>query len=229
MNENSLAFWMTLAGTICWGVCFWWMYRLSNKQNILLAQLREQGKRIEKLSKIEHDLIKEVHPQVNEIKEGMDEMIAVVKENSENEAAARASETEATSVPRGQGEHILFVDDEAALARLGQTMLERLGYKVTMKTSALEAIAAVRDRAQPFDLVVTDLMMPVMDGVKLGSELRLMQPHLPMVIVTGSSGMMNLTRARELGFGGLLTKPSTARALGEVVHRVLHQTTSTGK
>jgi uncharacterized protein YdeI (YjbR/CyaY-like superfamily) len=47
-----------------------------------LDQLREQGKRIEKLSKIEHDLIKEVHPQVGEIKEGMAEMIAVVKENS---------------------------------------------------------------------------------------------------------------------------------------------------
>ena len=90
MNENSLAFWMTLAGTICWGVCFWWMYRLSSKQNILLAQLREQGKRIEKLSKIEHDLIKEVHPQVNEIKEGMDEMIAAVKVNSENQQSAAA-------------------------------------------------------------------------------------------------------------------------------------------
>jgi uncharacterized protein YdeI (YjbR/CyaY-like superfamily) len=47
-----------------------------------LDQLREQGKRIEKLSKIEHDLIKEVHPQVNEIKEGMDEMIAVAKKSS---------------------------------------------------------------------------------------------------------------------------------------------------
>jgi hypothetical protein len=84
MNENNFAFWMTFAGTICWGVCFWWMHRLSNKQNALLDQLREQGKRIEKLSKLEHDLIKEVHPQVNEIKEGMDEMIAVVKENSEH-------------------------------------------------------------------------------------------------------------------------------------------------
>jgi hypothetical protein len=89
MNENNLAFWMTLAGTICWGVCFWWMYRLSIKQNALLAQLREQGKRIEKLSKIEHDLIKEVHPQVIEIKEGMDEMIAVVKENSENHPTSK--------------------------------------------------------------------------------------------------------------------------------------------
>ncbi len=84
MDRNSLAFWMTLVGTVCWGVCFWWMHRISTKQNTLLDQLREQGKRIEKLSKIEHDLIKEVHPQVSEIKEGMDEMIAVVKENSGN-------------------------------------------------------------------------------------------------------------------------------------------------
>ena len=84
MDKSDLAFWMTLAGTVCWGVCFWWMRRLSIKQNSLLDQLREQGKRIEKLSRIEHDLIKEVHPQVSEIKEGMEEMIAVVKENAEN-------------------------------------------------------------------------------------------------------------------------------------------------
>ena len=88
MNENSLNFWMTLVGTVCWGVCFWWMHRLSTKQNVLLAQLREQGKRIEKLSKLEHELIKDVHPQVHEIKEGMEEMIAVVKENSENNSPA---------------------------------------------------------------------------------------------------------------------------------------------
>jgi hypothetical protein len=83
MDKNNLAFWMTLAGTVCWGVCFWWMRRLSIKQNALLDQLSEQGKRIEKLSRIEHDLIKEVHPQVGEIKEGMEEMIAVVKESAE--------------------------------------------------------------------------------------------------------------------------------------------------
>ena len=73
---------------VCWGFCFWWMYRLSKKQNFLLDQLRDQGKRIEKLSKIEHDLIKEVHPQVNEIKEGMEEMIAVVKDNAKTSPPA---------------------------------------------------------------------------------------------------------------------------------------------
>jgi hypothetical protein len=87
VNRNSLSFGMTVGGSVCWGICFWWMRRLSLKQNFLLDQLREQGKRIEKLSKVEHDLIKEVHPQVNEIKEGMDEMRAAVRENAKNPPA----------------------------------------------------------------------------------------------------------------------------------------------
>jgi hypothetical protein len=83
MSRNDLAFWMTLVGTVCWGACFWWMHRISTKQNYLLDQLREQGKRIEKLSKLEHDLIKEVQPQVGEIKEGMDAMVAAAKAHSD--------------------------------------------------------------------------------------------------------------------------------------------------
>ena len=82
---------MTLIGTVCWAICFWWMYRISAKQNSLLDRLTEQGKRIEKLSKIEHDLIKEVHPPVGEIKVGMDELIAAVKENTEITVAAAAA------------------------------------------------------------------------------------------------------------------------------------------
>jgi ribosomal protein L17 len=84
MRTDIIGFWMTLAGTVCWPVCFLWMHRISAKQSYLLEQLRQQGKRIEKLSKLEHDLIKEVHPQVSEIKEGVEEMIATAKENSES-------------------------------------------------------------------------------------------------------------------------------------------------
>ena len=78
-------------GTACWAVCFWWMYRISQKQNRLLDRLTEQGRRIEKLSKVEHDLIKEVHPQVGEIKEGLEEMIAAVKENTESNSSPAAA------------------------------------------------------------------------------------------------------------------------------------------
>ena len=91
MDKTGFAFWLTLTGTLCWGVCFWWMYRISSKQNALLDQLHAQGKRIEKLSRLEHDLIKEVHPQVGEIKEGMDAMVAAVKENTENNPPAAKS------------------------------------------------------------------------------------------------------------------------------------------
>ena len=58
------------------------MYRISKKQNDLLEQLRLQGKRIEKVSKLEHELIKEVHPQVGEIKEGMDAVVTAVTEHA---------------------------------------------------------------------------------------------------------------------------------------------------
>ena len=91
-----MEFWLTLLGTACWAGCFWWMYRISGKQNRLLDQLREQGQRIERLSKVEHDLIKEVHPQVNEIKEGMDVMIAAVKENTESNQGVTDSNKEVT-------------------------------------------------------------------------------------------------------------------------------------
>jgi hypothetical protein len=84
MNKTDIAFWLTLIGTLCWVACFWWMQRISAKQNTLLVQLHAQGKRIEKLSRLEHDLIKEVHPQVSEIKEGMETMVAAVKETSES-------------------------------------------------------------------------------------------------------------------------------------------------
>ena len=93
MDKTNLDFWMAVIGTGCWVACFWWMNRISAKQNALLAQLREQGKRIEKLSRIEHDLIKEVHPQVGEIKDGMHEMLAAVKENLENHPGGQVKKT----------------------------------------------------------------------------------------------------------------------------------------
>lgn len=87
MDKGVIAFWLTVVGTVCWGVCFWWMHRISKKQSSLLDQLHAQTKRIEALSRVEHDLIKEVHPQVNEIKEGVEHVIAT-QEKSDHAAAA---------------------------------------------------------------------------------------------------------------------------------------------
>ena len=60
---------LTWIGLICWCVCFWWMHRISARQDALLRELHEITTRIERLSKAEHDLIREVHPKVHEIKE----------------------------------------------------------------------------------------------------------------------------------------------------------------
>jgi hypothetical protein len=60
---------LTWAGLGCWVVCFWWMHRISSRQNAMLKELRDVIRRIETISKAEHDMIQEVHPQVGEIKE----------------------------------------------------------------------------------------------------------------------------------------------------------------
>jgi PAS domain S-box-containing protein len=129
-------------------------------------------------------------------------------------------------LPRGRGEHILFVDDEEALAGVGKRMLQELGYTVTVKTSAPEVIAALRDQPDAFALVITDLTMPVMDGLKLGGQLLQIQPRLPIILMTGYSGMMTSEKVRELGFRELLDKPYTVRSLAESVDRVLRQSAS---
>jgi len=82
MNRDDLAFWVTLISAACWIVCFWWMHRISARQDALLAELREQTGRIEELSKKEHDLIQEVHPQVGEIKAALKDVADDIKNGS---------------------------------------------------------------------------------------------------------------------------------------------------
>jgi hypothetical protein len=67
-------------GTLCWGICFWWMHRISSRQDAMLKELHDVAKRIEHLSKAEHDLIQEVHPQVSEIKERIDSVAEQVSD-----------------------------------------------------------------------------------------------------------------------------------------------------
>jgi hypothetical protein len=68
-NFDAIALVLSCIGTLCWIVCFWWMHRISSRQDATLEELHEMTARIEKLSRAEHDLIRDVHPQVSEIKE----------------------------------------------------------------------------------------------------------------------------------------------------------------
>jgi uncharacterized Fe-S cluster-containing radical SAM superfamily protein len=77
-NFESMAFVLGCIGTVCWAVCFWWMHRISSRQDAMLAELHEVTTRIEKLSQAEQELIREVHPQVSEIKEHVQDVREVV-------------------------------------------------------------------------------------------------------------------------------------------------------
>jgi divalent metal cation (Fe/Co/Zn/Cd) transporter len=77
-RKMTIALLLTWIGTACWGVCFWWMHRLSSRQEMMLKELHDVTKRIEKLSKAEHDLIQEVHPKVDEIKESVKDVSEAV-------------------------------------------------------------------------------------------------------------------------------------------------------
>jgi CheY-like chemotaxis protein len=133
---------------------------------------------------------------------------------------ARAEPVETLSPSKGR---ILFVDDEEMLARLGQQMLEHLGYEVMAHTRSLEALAAFRAAPDAFDLVIADQTMPVMTGERLAQELRRLRPDIPIILCTGFSYRMTPEKAQALGIDALVMKPVTTQELGMVMQRVVAQ------
>ncbi|MEN9574563.1 MAG: hypothetical protein RL514_2418 [Verrucomicrobiota bacterium] len=137
------------------------------------------------------------------------------------EASAAELAPDAPPVPVGHGERILFVDDEETLARLGETILKRLGYRVTAITSVTEALAVFQAQPEQFDLVITDLNMPVMNGTNFARQLLQIRPDIRIVLTTGYSARLTPELVRGMGFRELLPKPAEFRTLGETVQRVL--------
>lgn len=89
-DVSTIALILAWVGTGCWAVCFWWMHRLSARQYAMLEELREVTKRIEQLSKAEHDMLQEVHPKVEKIEESVKDVAdAVSAEGSSGNAARR--------------------------------------------------------------------------------------------------------------------------------------------
>lgn len=124
-------------------------------------------------------------------------------------------------VPHGHGERVLVVDDEELLARLGQEALTALGYEVEFTTQPAAALAMVEADPQRFALVITDQTMPNMTGVVLASQLRRIQPRLPIILMTGYSTLLTPERLEAAGIRQFLLKPTTLHSLGAAVHAVL--------
>jgi len=128
-------------------------------------------------------------------------------------------------VPSGT-EHILFVDDETMLADLGKKMLERLGYKVTVNTSSLDAWNTFQDQPSLFDAVVTDQTMPNMTGIDLSRQILQLRPDIPIILCTGYSTLINEEQARAGGVKGYAMKPLTMPVLATLLRKVLDENES---
>lgn len=125
--------------------------------------------------------------------------------------------------PRGKGEHVLVVDDEPQIIHLFQTTLQMWGYRVTTFTGPEQALEAVRERRQEFDLVLTDLSMPGMNGLQLSRAIHDLRPDLPVLLCTGNSENIGSGSAAAARLAGLLEKPVGALALLAEVHRALSE------
>lgn len=125
-------------------------------------------------------------------------------------------------LPRGS-EHILLVEDEDAVMELEQTMLENLGYQVSCCKSPIEAVKRVADDASRYDLVMTDMTMPKMNGAELAREVLREAPDMPVILCTGFSELINEEKAKILGIRRYVMKPLILRDIAITIREILDE------
>ncbi len=124
-------------------------------------------------------------------------------------------------LPRGHGELVLVVDDEAAIREVMRRTLERFGYRVLLACDGAEAVSLYAGQHDAIAVVVTDMSMPIMDGPEMIRRLRTMDPRVRIV---GSSGLMSTADATSLAGAGVvhfLPKPYTAAAILQTLRAAL--------
>jgi CheY-like chemotaxis protein len=139
------------------------------------------------------------------------------------EARLKAAPAPATPAVVGNGLHILLVDDEPSLCRIAAKFLHRLGYSTTEADSATAALNKIREQPEHFNLVITDLTMPEINGLELARQFHAIRPDLPVILASGLSSSLKEDTLREAGIHELLEKPVSMNALAEVVQRVLRK------
>lgn len=145
-----------------------------------------------------------------------------------NDATASKRAAAAAQVLRGEGQSVLYVDDEESLVYLITRVLQRLGYRVAGFTDANEALAAFRSDPAAYEAVVTDLSMPSMSGIEFAAHVLRLRPEVPVVMTSGYVRAKDRESVMKTGVRDLLLKPNTVEELGDVLHRLMLQTRAQG-
>ncbi|HRH40847.1 MAG TPA: ATP-binding protein, partial [Pyrinomonadaceae bacterium] len=138
------------------------------------------------------------------------------------------SDERKTELPRGRGELILIVDDEEAIRKITRWTLEKHGYRVLTAANGEEALNLYAENKDEIAVVLTDMMMPVMDG---GSTVRALLEINPQQIIIAASGLLEIhaTQTDKLkGVNLFLPKPFTAEKLLQSLARLLKNDTEFG-
>ncbi len=123
----------------------------------------------------------------------------------------------------GGNESILLVDDERDIVIIEKEMLEKLGYRVITTDKADEVITIYTSSPERFDLVITDMTMPNMTGIRLAEKLKVVNPEVRIVICSGYNETISHENYRDLGIDGYIPKPVTFSELAVTVRKVLDE------
>lgn len=136
------------------------------------------------------------------------------------EASSQQPAREEQHLPRGT-ERVLIVDDERMLVDLGERILKSLGYQVTAVSDSREALAIFSAHPDNFDLVITDLAMPCMDGLELARQILAKRPDIPIILYSGYGDVSQRSEAKAIGIREVATKPMLKGTLATTIRRVL--------
>ncbi|HEU4434074.1 MAG TPA: response regulator, partial [Pyrinomonadaceae bacterium] len=125
-------------------------------------------------------------------------------------------------LPVGQGELVLVVDDEESIREITRGTLETFGYRVLTASDGTEALALYADKKNEIAVVLTDMVMPFMDGPATIRALQRMNPEVRIIAASGlGAGQRGGEGALE-GVSVFLNKPYTAEKLLKTLAKVLH-------
>jgi two-component system, cell cycle sensor histidine kinase and response regulator CckA len=121
-------------------------------------------------------------------------------------------------LPHGSGELVLIVDDEPSIREITKTSLEAYNYKAITACDGIEAIALYAEYRDKISIVLTDMLMPSMDGITTIRTLNKINPNVKIIAISGLATSDKMSAAYDLGIKAFLSKPYTAKQLLETIN-----------